>query len=347
MANYKVIQDIEAEDKLVGPLTLRQFIYAIIAAVFAYASIWALGSGLSLLLFFTLPVVIFTGFFAFPWGGDQSTEIWALAKIRYFLKSRKRLWSQSGVKDLVQITVPKHIERVRTNGLSQGDVQSRLTALASTLDTRGWAVKNVNSNLFNNPVIGLPTVSDPDRLLDIAALPQEVVSNQTTSADDILENAHAERIQQMVEASTAQRKQQLINQMQQGTMPSLPTPTAQPADYWFTQKPVSVPVPAQPVIDQAVVMDEPALDQRLHAQKARSGTEHLKTIEPLGVPTAPQPTPPPVAPAQPVVTPHADPATIAALAPRNDLNVTTIAHLANQQSGEVVVPLHESNASGQ
>ena len=28
MATYKVIQDIEAEDKLIGPLTLRQFIYA-------------------------------------------------------------------------------------------------------------------------------------------------------------------------------------------------------------------------------------------------------------------------------------------------------------------------------
>ena len=36
MATYKVIQDIEAEDKLLGPLTLRQFIYAAVAGV----SIW-------------------------------------------------------------------------------------------------------------------------------------------------------------------------------------------------------------------------------------------------------------------------------------------------------------------
>lgn len=36
MATYKVIQDIEAEDKLVGPLTLRQFVYAGIAAVSGY-----------------------------------------------------------------------------------------------------------------------------------------------------------------------------------------------------------------------------------------------------------------------------------------------------------------------
>jgi len=38
MATYKVIQDIEAEDKLVGPLTLRQFIYAAIAAICGYLS---------------------------------------------------------------------------------------------------------------------------------------------------------------------------------------------------------------------------------------------------------------------------------------------------------------------
>ncbi|MGH7158305.1 MAG: PrgI family mobile element protein [Candidatus Saccharimonadales bacterium] len=33
MATYKVIQDIEAEDKILGPLTLRQFIYAGVAAI--------------------------------------------------------------------------------------------------------------------------------------------------------------------------------------------------------------------------------------------------------------------------------------------------------------------------
>ncbi len=36
MAVYKVIQDVEAEDKLVGFLTLKTFIYAIIAGTIAY-----------------------------------------------------------------------------------------------------------------------------------------------------------------------------------------------------------------------------------------------------------------------------------------------------------------------
>jgi hypothetical protein len=36
MAVYKVIQDVEAEDKLLGPLTLKGFIYALIAATCAF-----------------------------------------------------------------------------------------------------------------------------------------------------------------------------------------------------------------------------------------------------------------------------------------------------------------------
>ncbi len=34
MATYKVLQDIEAEDKLLGPLTLKQFIFAVVTLAF-------------------------------------------------------------------------------------------------------------------------------------------------------------------------------------------------------------------------------------------------------------------------------------------------------------------------
>ena len=41
MAVYKVPQDVEAEDKLLGPFSMRQFIYLIIAAM-GIAIGWAL-----------------------------------------------------------------------------------------------------------------------------------------------------------------------------------------------------------------------------------------------------------------------------------------------------------------
>src|SRR5690606_31729392 len=78
---------------------------------------------------------------------DQPSEIWLLAKIRFFLKPRLRLWDQSGQSDLVNITAPKKEEEHLTDGLDQTQVTSRLQALANTLDTRGWALKGVESNL--------------------------------------------------------------------------------------------------------------------------------------------------------------------------------------------------------
>ena len=88
MATYKVIQDIEAEDKILGPLTLRQFIFALIAIFLFYICfILVTKACISLVLIF-LPPALFFGFFALPFGRDQPTEIWALAKLRYWFKPR-------------------------------------------------------------------------------------------------------------------------------------------------------------------------------------------------------------------------------------------------------------------
>src|SRR5690606_17115265 len=136
MATYKVLQDIEAEDKLIGPLTLRQFIYAAIGALFLWLSYVLASRGAAFMLVIFLPISAVAAFFAFPWMRDQPTEVWALAKIRFMLKPRRRVWNQDGMKELVTITAPKKVVVDYTNGLSQQEVRSRLRALASTVDTR-------------------------------------------------------------------------------------------------------------------------------------------------------------------------------------------------------------------
>src|SRR4026207_498713 len=49
-----------------------------------------------------------------------------------------RIGAQRGAKELVTITVPKHVQIDYTNGLSQNEVHNRLRALADTIDSRGW-----------------------------------------------------------------------------------------------------------------------------------------------------------------------------------------------------------------
>jgi hypothetical protein len=125
VATYKLIQDIEAEDHILGPLTFRQFIFALVAVFLGYINFLVITKGGAFLAVVTVPPMLFCAFFALPWGRDQPTEQWALAKVRFWFLPRKRSWDQSGVKELVTITAPKKVERVLTKGMSQTEVKSR------------------------------------------------------------------------------------------------------------------------------------------------------------------------------------------------------------------------------
>lgn len=142
MAMYKVPQDVEAEDKFLGPLTFKQFLFGGGALVLGYVMFITLTTQKYVLSAIFFPFFAVFAMLAFPWSKDQPTELWLASRIRFMFIPRKRIWNQSGVKDLVQITVPKREVHVYTDGLSQDQVRSRLSALASVVDTRGWAVKN-------------------------------------------------------------------------------------------------------------------------------------------------------------------------------------------------------------
>jgi hypothetical protein len=119
MATYKVIQDIEAEDKLLGPFGLRQFIYLIIVAVTFFVMYKLSEAGAWFIALPLLPIPLFFGMLALPVGGEQPTETWLLAKVRFFVKPRRRIWDQAGQLNLVTITAPKKIEKVLTKNMSQ------------------------------------------------------------------------------------------------------------------------------------------------------------------------------------------------------------------------------------
>lgn len=339
MATYKVIQDIEAEDKILGPLTLRQFIFAIISIFLFYISFILLSKGAGFLLAIFIPPALFFGFFAMPFGRDQPTEIWALAKLRYYFKPRQRIWNQSGVKELVTITVPKRVEQVFTNGLSQTEVRSRLQALATTIDSRGWAVKNVDVNTYAPQSMA---VGSSDRLLDLGSIPQLVPESDIVASDDILDetnNPVARQFDSMITQTSREHRQQLIDEF---NSPEPVAPERQP-DPWFmnNQQPAA---PKQPAADLPMEGDDPAEEAALTAQlRAKTAAKttpygNMRTVQPA-YPAAPSDS---VASTTSVTAP-ADPA-ILSLANNDDLNVATLAREANKARGgdqdEVVIPLH-------
>jgi hypothetical protein len=219
MAVYKVIQDVEAEDKLLGPLTFKSFIYALVAGTCAFIDfkLIFLGSPLKWLfiLMFSLPMLLF-GVLASPLGHDQPTEVWLLSRIRFFLKPRRRLWDQEGMEELVTITVPKKIEQRLTKDISQNEVRSRLKTLASTLDTRGWAIKNVDTNL-NITVPQAPSAAlASDRLVADAGYTQSAQVIDIHAADDILDeqnNPTAQKFASLMQDADQKRKKDVLQTM--------------------------------------------------------------------------------------------------------------------------------------
>ena len=340
MATYKLIQDIEAEDHILGPLSLRQFIFALIAAFCGYLSFISVAKHVPVLLVLFLPPTLFCGFFAFPWGRDQPTETWALAKLRFWFKPRRRVWNQSGIKELVTITVPKKVERVLTDNLSQTEVKSRLQALANTIDSRGWAIKHINAVGY------VPQVTSSDRLIDIPVVPPQETPADLAPADDIMDADHspvAQQFQTMIDKSTEDYRQRLVSQLQE------PVAAAQPSPQWFMNQGSSQDTPA-PVS----YTEDAALSAQLKQQRsAPQEYGNLRTLQPLASATPPADNTTLAAPAGPqapddastAMTASGDPA-ILSLSKNNDLNVATLAREAerakrtNEPQDEVVISLH-------
>lgn len=206
MAEYKVPQDVEADDKLLGPFSFRQFIYLIVVAI-GIGLGWGLYMLFPPLVIIPLPIVLFFGALALPLRKDQPMEIYLAAIMSYYLKPRKRFWTPDGIESLVEITAPRTIEAQRTKNLSQTEAEQRLSYLASLSDTRGWAVRNI---------------SQPDTAMN------SDLYFEAQQTQDVLDenNTISQNLDYMINQTDARRKQDMINRMKNPQPVQAPQPQA-------------------------------------------------------------------------------------------------------------------------
>lgn len=321
MATYKVIQDIEAEDKFVGPLTIKQFMFAAIGVVFSYLCFFVTVRGAWFVAIVFAPFALFGFFMAIPWSKDQPTDLWVLAKIRFRIKPKQRIWDQAGKQDLVTITAPKKAEKILTKDLSETEVQSRLKILADTMNTRGWAVKHAD----------MPSAISADAVSDRLVPASVQVKPGGNEAPDMLESNHLDALISKSEETRKANLQDKMEQARQGVQPEEQAQTVAPAD------------------------DMQSLSEKLKAKKksaslSTGNMQKLRTKPPTAGTKAEKKKEAPAKPAQKTeeketiseVTEPIRP-DIINLAHNNDLNVATLARQANKDdddSEEVVVSLH-------
>lgn len=320
MAVYKVPQDVEADDKLIGPFSFRQFVYLIIVAL-SIAAAWALGQLFLPLMAIPLPVILLFGALALPLRKDQPMEIYMAAIVSFYLKPRKRLWKPDGITSLIEITVPKTIEVQRTKDLSQSEASQRLSYLANVVDSQGWSVRGV----------GAPTPNSP---MNVDAY---YAAQQT---EDILDNNTpvSQNIDHMIDEADTRRRQEMIDRMHQAPsgppVAPVPTPTiTNPYDTFLGQQPaiqsledtfVAMPAPQAPQVaadDTSVHFDPYPADIRQTVIRPLA-EQPIKQQAPVAAP-------PPTVPAPSTSVKPVSP-DIINLANQHDLSIETMAREANR-----------------
>lgn len=242
MAVYKVPQDVEADDKLIGPFSFRQFIYLIIVAI-SIALAWGLAQLSIVLVVIPLPIIIFFGALALPLKKDQPMEVYLAAIVSFHLRPKKRLWQPDGLQELVEIVAPRTKEISRTKDLSQNEAERRLSYLAQIADTHGWAVRGVAA---------MPTQNTAMR---------DDLYFEAQQTNDILDSTSTlgQNFDSQLAGVEAQRREAVIAQMQQKT----PTP-ASPPIISHIQTPIGQPTSLKPAAD--------ALNQALAYATSKTAT---------------------------------------------------------------------------
>lgn len=310
MAVYKVPQDVEADDKLIGPFSFRQFIYLLIVAAAGFIG-WVLSQLFIPLAIIVLPVIIFFGALALPLRKDQPMETYLAAIVSFYLKPHRRLWDPDGIQSLVEITVPKVIEVQRAKDLTEDEAERRLSYLASIVDSRGWAVRGVQSQ----------TPSAPSSMNSDAYY-------EAQTAQDVLDDTSGvgQAFETRLDQADAKRHQEMVQRMQAqvaAPAPVVQQPIQQQAPV-APQMPYIAPPQSQPTTPDPHLSFNPypAMHQSLIAPIDPNATKANPAPEPT---IAPKAQPEPEKPSEKPLSPD-----IINLANNPDLSVETIAREANR-----------------
>ena len=295
MAEHKVPQDVEADDKLLGPFSFRQFVYLMIAAAAGFLA-FLLGGVSVPLAFIPAPICLFFLVIALPLRKDQPTEIYMAALIKYYFKPRVRMWQADGEQPLVEISNPTTDDTPRTKDLAGDEVSRRLSFLANLSDTQGWSTRGISAPVNNTNLT-------------------DEFAGDAINAQDVMENSElSNSIDNLLDKSERQVRQNAINQMnlaaqrqaQQATSaPFQPIPATMSASNQATGQVVTAPTLTTttnlPTYDYSSVIQPSATSPNLQVQTPQP--MHNQRMQAYG---QPQMTTPPAAytiPAQPVYQP--------------------------------------------
>lgn len=225
MGQYKVPQDVEAEDKIIGPLTLKQFIFAILGVAWG-AITFALFRRVPLFfVVFGIPPSLLFLLLGVYKRQDQPFDQLFLALVSFLTRPRKRLWEKEPIAEVFRVEpAPVKAEPITRN---PEEVRGQLEKLVHVIESRG----GVKQPELQEPSLE-HQIQPSDRIfmpesLQPGAPPQEALD--VSMSDDVLDfenNPNAQNLNHLIEGAVQKVRDQAISTMQtaRGVTPPKQTP---------------------------------------------------------------------------------------------------------------------------
>ncbi len=188
MATYKVPQDVEADDKLLGPFSFRQFVYLMLVFGLGATAV-GLFQIFPLLAIIPLPFAFFFLILALPLKKDQPMETYIAALISFYTKPHKRFWMTGQSDSTILITAPKKVEENRVRNITEEEAGHRLSFLAAIVDSEGYAIKNASSPM------------------------RDEFYAEAYNATDMFDRSGTNRLNHLITKEQQERHDEIVNQM--------------------------------------------------------------------------------------------------------------------------------------
>jgi hypothetical protein len=217
LGQYKVPQNVEAEDKILGPLTFRQFIYALMGFGWAALSFAILRGIPAVMVVVGFPPTMLLLLLAFYTRDGQNFEQILIAMVGFFASSRRRLWVKEDVAETFHVTPTPHAAEITQR--NPAEVISELEKLASLIDSRGW---NEPPKPEGNQMV-VPATAHEDRMVAPPPAPHAPDMPKT----DMLDMQHSPLAQNLAELLREAAEDVRVEAMEQmDAKPGRKQPTA-------------------------------------------------------------------------------------------------------------------------
>ncbi len=203
MGQYKVPQNVEAEDKILGPLTFKEFIYFLMGFGWSAISFALFRQVPILLIVIGFPPALLLFLLAFYNRDGQSFEQLLVAMVGFFATSRHRAWAKDDIIETFHVEAT--VLAAEATQRNPDEVRSELEKLASLIDSRGWNHPQVPET---SPIA--PSVAHADR---IVPTPPPIPGEVPNDILDLQQSPLALNLAELLRASAEDVRQEALQQM--------------------------------------------------------------------------------------------------------------------------------------